>query len=82
MSIVLVTFPGAPKPSPEAQQAEKELDETLRQRLTGCYTSLLHACSHTHRVRSRNIAQLRRCSRQNAAPSSDSDSSANNDARG
>lgn len=44
MSIVLVTFPAAPKPSPEAQKADLELDETLRQRLTGCYYSLLHAC--------------------------------------
>lgn len=45
MSIVLVTFPAAPKPSPEAQKADRELDENLRQRLTGCYHSLLHACS-------------------------------------
>lgn len=51
MSIVLVTFPAAPKPSPEAQKADRELDENLRQRLTGCYYSLLHACSHRHRDR-------------------------------
>lgn len=49
MSIVLVTFPGAPKPSEDAQRADRELDDTLRQRLTGCYHSLLHACSHKHR---------------------------------
>lgn len=44
MSIVLVVFPAAPKPDPEAQRADRELDETLRQRITGCYHSLLHAC--------------------------------------
>lgn len=53
MSIVLVVFPGAPKPSQEAQRADRELDETLRQRLTGCYHSLLHACSHKHNKRDR-----------------------------
>lgn len=49
MSIVLVVFPAAPKPSPEAQRADRELDDTLRQRLTGCYYSLLHACAHSPR---------------------------------
>lgn len=44
-----MVFPAAPKPNPEAQKADKELDETLRQRVTGCYTSLLHACSYKHR---------------------------------
>ncbi|CAH1637542.1 unnamed protein product [Spodoptera littoralis] len=34
MSIVLVVFPSAPKPNAEAQRADRELDETLRQRLT------------------------------------------------
>lgn len=53
MSIVLVTFPSAPKPNAEAQRADRELDATLRQRLTGCYHSLLHACSHKHRDRQR-----------------------------
>lgn len=49
MSIVLVVFPSAPKPSPEAQRADRELDDTLRTRITGCYHSLLHACAHKHR---------------------------------
>lgn len=49
MSIVLVVFPAAPKPSPEAQRADRELDDTLRTRITGCYHSLLHACAHKHR---------------------------------
>lgn len=48
MSIVLVVFPAAPKPSAEAQRADRELDETLRQRLTGCYHNILHACTHKH----------------------------------
>lgn len=54
MSIVLVVFPAAPKPNAEAQRADRELDETLRQRLTGCYHSLLHACSHKHSDRQTN----------------------------
>lgn len=49
MSIVLVVFPSAPKPSAEAQRADRELDDTLRTRITGCYHSLLHACAHKHR---------------------------------
>lgn len=49
MSIVLVVFPAAPKPSAEAQRADRELDDTLRTRITGCYHSLLHACAHKHR---------------------------------
>lgn len=39
MSIVLVVFPAAPKPNPEAQKADRELDETLRQRLTALIES-------------------------------------------
>ncbi|VVC89174.1 unnamed protein product [Leptidea sinapis] len=34
MSIVLVVFPAAPRPDPEAQRRDRELDDTLRQRLT------------------------------------------------
>lgn len=34
MSIVLVVFPGAPTPCPEAIQAEAELDEQIRRRIT------------------------------------------------
>nr|XP_023015497.1 protein phosphatase 1A isoform X1 [Leptinotarsa decemlineata] len=33
MSIVLVVFPGAPSPTPEAIQAEKELDETIERHI-------------------------------------------------
>lgn len=35
MSIVLVTFPGAPTPCLEAIQKEKKLDEVLEKRVTG-----------------------------------------------
>lgn len=35
MSIVLVLFPAAPLPSPEAIQHEKELDATIERRITG-----------------------------------------------
>lgn len=34
MSIVLVVFPGAPTPCQEAIQAEVELDEQIRRRVT------------------------------------------------
>lgn len=37
MSIVLVVFPGAPQPSPEAIQAEKQLDATLEKSIKGCF---------------------------------------------
>lgn len=33
MSIILVVFPGAPKPTNEAIQAEKELNEMLEKRI-------------------------------------------------
>lgn len=41
MSVVLVAFPGAPRPSAEAQQAEQKLDEQLRQRLA----ALVNCCA-------------------------------------
>lgn len=37
MSIVLVLFPGAPAPSPEAIEAEKELDASLENHIKGCF---------------------------------------------
>lgn len=37
MSIVLVLFPGAPSPSPEAIEAEKELDASLENHIKGCF---------------------------------------------
>jgi protein phosphatase 1B len=37
MSIVLVVFPGAPTPTQEAIEAEKELDATLERRIKGCF---------------------------------------------
>ncbi|XP_050685244.1 protein phosphatase 1B [Leptidea sinapis] len=39
MSIVLVVFPAAPRPDPEAQRRDRELDDTLRQRLTALIES-------------------------------------------
>lgn len=35
MSVVLVTFPGAPKVSPEAQRKDKELKEVLEKKVQG-----------------------------------------------
>lgn len=37
MSIVLVVFPSAPKPTPEAIQAEKELEANLERLIKGCF---------------------------------------------
>lgn len=33
MSIVLVTFPGAPTPDPEAIQREKQLEDIIERRI-------------------------------------------------
>lgn len=35
MSVVLVTFPGAPKISPEAQQKDAQLNANLEKRVEG-----------------------------------------------
>lgn len=35
MSIVLVVFPGAPRPKTEAVAAEKELDATIERHIKG-----------------------------------------------
>lgn len=35
MSIVLVVFPGAPRPIPEAVAAEKELDAAIERQIKG-----------------------------------------------
>ncbi len=35
MSIVLVTFPGAPSPTAEAIQKEKQLEEVIERRVNG-----------------------------------------------
>jgi hypothetical protein len=35
MSIVLITFPGAPKPSPEAKKKEAELDMYIERTIKG-----------------------------------------------
>lgn len=43
MSIVLVTFPAAPKPNPEAQKEEAELEMALERRIKGSFIfSYLH----------------------------------------
>lgn len=38
MSIVLVTFPAAPKPNPEAQRQEAELEMAIERRIKGSLT--------------------------------------------
>lgn len=45
MSIVLVVFPGAPKPTNEAMQAEKELNATIEKRIKGDFS--FHFCLQT-----------------------------------
>lgn len=42
MSIVLVTFPGAPKPCDEAIAKEAELESFLERRITGKLSPLKH----------------------------------------
>lgn len=37
MSIVLVVFPGAPGPNPEAVAAEKELDAAIERHVRGIF---------------------------------------------
>ena len=49
MSIVLVTFPGAPRPSLEAQRKEAELETAIERRIKGSFTfpfiySMLSLC--------------------------------------
>ena len=44
MSIVLVTFSGAPKPSPEAQKREAELEMVIERSIKG---SLSFSFSHS-----------------------------------
>lgn len=38
MSIVLVTFPAAPKPNPEAQRQEAELEMAIARKIKGSLT--------------------------------------------
>lgn len=38
MSIVLVTLPGAPKPSAEAQKKEAELEMAIERRIKGSFS--------------------------------------------
>ena len=37
MSIIIITFPGAPKPSKDAIKAEEELENSLRKTIKGYY---------------------------------------------
>lgn len=37
MSIVLVVFPGAPRPCSEAKQADEELEANLKKIIKGCF---------------------------------------------
>lgn len=37
MSIIIITFPGAPSPTSDAIAAEEELDKNLRKTIKGCY---------------------------------------------
>lgn len=41
MSVVIVTFPGAPEPTEEARDADRRLDEKIRERIAGCFSSLV-----------------------------------------
>jgi len=38
MSIVLVAFPGAPKPQPEAVEREKRIEEYIERRTRGSFS--------------------------------------------
>lgn len=40
MSIIIIVFPGGPKPTPEAIKAEEELDEYILRKMKGCYKHL------------------------------------------
>lgn len=40
MSIILVLFPGAPKPTAEAIQADKDLEANIQRRMKGCLNIL------------------------------------------
>lgn len=37
MSIILIVFPGAPKPSPETIEKEEELERNIRKTIKGYY---------------------------------------------
>lgn len=37
MSIIIVTFPGAPKPSEDAIKADTELNQKISELIRGCY---------------------------------------------
>lgn len=37
MSIIIIVFPGAPKPVPEAIEAEDELERNIRKTIKGYY---------------------------------------------
>ena len=69
MSIVLVTFPGAPKPSDEAISKEAELESFLERRITGKMTwrSLYSLDSRNAIFNSSNsivVLSCRTCSRK------------------
>lgn len=38
MSIVLVVFPGAPRPCPDALKAEQDLEANIERRIKGCFS--------------------------------------------
>lgn len=40
MSIVIIAFPGAPKPTEEAIEADKLLEKEIEKITRGCYNSL------------------------------------------
>lgn len=52
MSIILVVFPGAPKPCPDAIAADKELDRTLEKRVKGIFASPCNSYIHIFELRS------------------------------
>lgn len=40
MSVIIIAFPGAPKPTEEAIEAEKRLEEEIERIARGCLKSL------------------------------------------
>lgn len=57
MSIVLVTFPGAPTPSTEAIQKEKQLEERLERRVRSELNNYCNVVGFVFELRSINFSK-------------------------
>ena len=54
MSIIIIALPGAPKPTPEAIEAETELNQKIYELIKGCYCfKCLNRCYHYVRKRTK-----------------------------